>query len=299
MFGFTLFTSAKPTDRVFKYVNGRLRKEGQGLTLLCGPRTTVVSVPTTMQSIFFTFTELTSDSQQVTVQGQLDALYLPAMIRERHDFTVQPSTGRYLTDGPDKANDDATRLLQTYIRQEIAGRSLAQALASASDVQSRVSVRLRERTEAFAALGFQIQELYVTSVEPTNLDLKRALEAEARERMLASADRAVADRRKASAENDRQLQTYEAETNLLMEQKKSELIEVRTANQLAEAKARAESSQMELAVFEKADPRTLLAMGIREMGHGRIGQVNFTPEFMSLVTQAVAKKSDANGRGEG
>ncbi|MDP3771246.1 MAG: hypothetical protein Q8R16_03025, partial [bacterium] len=115
----------------------------------------------------------------------------------------------------------------------------------------------------------------------------RALEAKAREEMLADADRALAERRMDAAKSDRGLKEYEAETAEGLERRRAALVEARNANVVAEAQADATAIAKRLEPYEKVDARLVFALGIRELGmSGRVGQVNFTPEFLAAIQNA-------------
>lgn len=292
MFGFSLFTAAQPTDRVFKFVNGRLVREGDGVVLLCGPRTTVAVVPTTVQPITFTFRELTSDGQQVVVQGQVFAKLIPDAARQRHDFSVVVYSGAYRSKPLEAVREDVARVLQTMVRPELAALTLKDALVSAGVLQQKVLAEAKRQAATFATLAVTLQDVFITSVEPGNLDLKKAMEAETRERLLAGADKAMADRRMANAENDRQLKEYEGATALQMEQGRSKLVAVEIENQLSKAKADAASADHVLSIYKNVEPRVLMALGIKEMASGNVGQVNFTPEFLTLVAQGLQQSQN-------
>src|SRR5436309_5485746 len=107
MFG---YLKASPTTHVLHYQNGRLRREGPGLTFLYfRPSSTIVAVPLESTGVPFVFNEITSDFQAVTLQGQLtyrvaDPHRLAALL----DYSLQ-SNGRYGSDDPDKLDE---RLVQ-------------------------------------------------------------------------------------------------------------------------------------------------------------------------------------------
>ena len=71
MLGVRYFKAA-PTTYVLQYVNGRVKREGTGLSFFYfAPTTTLVAVPVGSTDVPFIFNEITSDFQPVTVQGHL------------------------------------------------------------------------------------------------------------------------------------------------------------------------------------------------------------------------------------
>jgi len=274
---FSLY-KAGPADYAIKFVNGTRRTEGTGRTFVVGPRTTIMRVPTTDRLVSFQFTELTSDGQEILVQGELQIKLDREAILARKDFSVDPHTNLYLSDDPRRVEDEARAALQAFVRRDVATRDLRSNLTARADLESEVRQEVEEQSGIFTDLGFTVVTLFVSDVRPSNRDLTRALEAEARERMLADADKAVADRRKDAARNERALKEYEAETALHMERERANLVTARNENRLAEAEANAEATRRELAPFKDVDGITLFALGIRE---GKVREITVTPEVLA------------------
>lgn len=295
-FPFTLFKGA-PTDYIVKYVSGVKRKEGRGGIFFVGPRTTIARVPTTDVAVPFAFIELTADGQQVTVQGEMQVRYLVDRILSRRDFTVDPHFGVYTSRDPEKVAEEAVHTLQTFVRGEIGAKTLKEMLVAAAVLKDAVFAAITANADPWKAVGIEVVSLFITGVAPANLDLKKALEAEAREKMLATADKAVADRRRAAAESDRGLKEYEAETARTLEERRAQLVKVRNANTVAEAEADAKAIDERLRPYRSMDAGTLLALGINEMGKsGRVGTFNVTPDLLSAVTAAAVKNGATHGK---
>src|ERR1700730_1210753 len=71
MLGFR-FIKTQPTQYVIQYRNGQPKREGSGLAFwYFAPTTSTVVVPTASVNEPFIFEEVTSDFQEVTVQGQI------------------------------------------------------------------------------------------------------------------------------------------------------------------------------------------------------------------------------------
>src|SRR5438552_10209175 len=98
MFGIS-YRKANPTDYVLHFSQGKLTREGAGLSFFYfGPASSIVSVPLASSNIPFAFNEPTADFQTLTVQGQMtyrimDAKRAAAML----DFTLD-ARGRYISD---------------------------------------------------------------------------------------------------------------------------------------------------------------------------------------------------------
>ncbi len=102
MFGLK-FIKTQPNQYVIVFRNGRPRRQGAGLSILYfAPTSSLVVVPTASVNEPFIFTEVTSDYQEITVQGQViyrvaDPLRTATLI----NFTLD-SKGRYASEDPEK-----------------------------------------------------------------------------------------------------------------------------------------------------------------------------------------------------
>jgi hypothetical protein len=66
------YMKATPTTYVLQFKNGRLRREGSGVSFFYyAPTTTLVTVPLESADVPFAFQETTADFQTVALQGQL------------------------------------------------------------------------------------------------------------------------------------------------------------------------------------------------------------------------------------
>jgi hypothetical protein len=71
MFGIR-YLKTEPTTFVIQYVNGKVRREGVGLSFFYyEPITSIVTVPVASTDAPFIFNEVTADFQSISVQGQL------------------------------------------------------------------------------------------------------------------------------------------------------------------------------------------------------------------------------------
>lgn len=287
-FPFTFYT-ATPAFHLVKSVAGEKRSDGRGKTYLVGPRTAIARVPISEASVPFSLTELTSDGQQVVVTGEARVRLVPERIVDRLDFSVDPWEDTYLAeeDPEQQAYEEVRHALRGIVRAEIRGKALKEAIAAAAELEDAVRAKIRADAQAFTDIGIAVSDFHVSDVAPANLDLKKALEAEARERMLANADKAVAERRMDAATNDRRLKDYEAETAEQLERKRAALIEARNANVLKEAEADRKATEDRLAAYSGTDAAKLLSLAMQEFAKaGKVGQLTITPDFLSAVAAA-------------
>jgi len=285
MLGVKYFRHAGPNDHVARYVNGRLRSQGRGLSFWVGPRTTIAIVPASVQAIPFIFVERTSDDQDVSVAGELRLTIDPPKALDLYDLSVDSGTGRYRKDGLDKAHDHARASLRPLVRALVNESTISQALRGVKVIAEAVAERLGEGRAEFERLGFQVQAVSIDEIKSQNQKLADAIGAIERERSLARADKAVADRRMDSAKNEREIQRYESETALQLEKDRSRLIEAQSENTVAQAQAESEATRRRLDPYREARPEILLALAIERMAQGSIGQVNLTPELLAAVSR--------------
>ncbi len=123
-------------------------------------------------------------------------------------------------------------------------------------------------------LGVEPLSFVVLSVKPTP-EMARALEAEAREGLQREADRAIYERRNTAVEQERRIKESELATEVALEERRKSLIELRTANEKAEADARAYALEATLKPAQGVDWKTLLAFGA----------MNLSPDLLEALTR--------------
>ncbi len=84
------FIKVPPTTYVLHYQNGKIKREGAGLSFFYwAPTSTIVAVPLASADVPFVFQETTSDFQSVTIQGQLTYRVAdPKRLASLLDFTL-------------------------------------------------------------------------------------------------------------------------------------------------------------------------------------------------------------------
>src|SRR3954452_5245496 len=189
MFGMRYYKAA-PTTYVMQHAGGRVKREGAGLSFYYfAPWTTLVAVPVGSTDVPFIFQETAADFQEVTVQGHLtyrvrDARQLARLL----DYRVTPA-GEYVTDDPEKLPGRITYAAQNAVRAEVQARPLRAVLLEADAIAARVQQVLAS-SPALLALGADVLGFSVLAIKPVP-ETSKALEAEARERLLREADDAI------------------------------------------------------------------------------------------------------------
>jgi regulator of protease activity HflC (stomatin/prohibitin superfamily) len=290
------YFKGQPTDYIVRHSAGRLLSEGLGLAFYYWRfDTQVVAVPTQSQDASFVFNELTSDYQEVTLQGQVTFRIQDAPLAARlFNFTIDPVSYKYLNDDHEKVGRRVVNLVQIATRAEIIKRTLPEALQDVSLLAGVVATQLRSDS-ALGQMGIELLTVDFLSVRPTP-EVAKALEAELRESLLRKADEAIYARRAAAVDEERNIKEKELASDMALEEKRQGLISLQGTNLLREAenqaqaravnaKAESEAAQMQLAVYRDLEPRALLAHALRELGANarNIGNLTITTELLASV----------------
>lgn len=310
------FVKAPPTRYVIHHQNGRVRREGAGLSFFYyAPTSTIVSVPLNSADVPFAFPEVTADFQEVTLQGQLTyRIRDPQRAAAMLDFTIS-ALGKPASDDPAKLPERLVQEAQTRTRAVVQRMPLREALVSSETIVAEVLAALRA-SESVAMLGAEILGLVLVSIRPAP-EMARALEAESREALQRRADEAIYERRNAAVESERRIRESELNTEIAVQEKqrqiretqvaadiaverqRSDLIDTRVQNDRKDADARAYSLEAVLAPLRQTDWRILMASGIgggtdaRQMialafrdladNAGKIGELNISPDLLRTL----------------
>lgn len=188
----------KPSEYVIKHVRGRTVKEGRGISFLYfGSTTSVVSVPLSTSKVGFRFSETTIDFQTVTVDAH--AAYRisePTKTAALLDYTIDPRTREYTTDGPAKLDGHVTSAVQEAMRTDIQRLRLEDVLRRRAVLMKATMTRLRQ-SQDLELLGVDVLRVFVKSVKPTP-EIAKAFEEDYRESLAMKAERAVFEKRMAA-----------------------------------------------------------------------------------------------------
>lgn len=224
MFGIR-FIKVQPTTHVIQYVSGEVRRAGTGLAFFYyEPTTSLVAVPLASTDVPFIFNELTRDFQEVTIQGQVAyRISEPERIAALLNFTLDSTGRRYVSTDPEELPQRVINQVKVLTRKEVQNLSLREALRSSDQLVERVTAELRTARE-IVSLGLDILGVSILAVKPTP-ETARALEAEARERLLREADEAIYSRRNAAVEQERSIKENELNTEVAVENKRRQIRE--------------------------------------------------------------------------
>ncbi len=282
------FYRGQPTDYVLEFRNGRVRRAGPGLAFFYWvPTTTIAALPTTTADVPFILNETTGNFQAVTVQGQLTyRIADPRTMAGILNFTVHPRTRAYLSTDPEKLDQRIVNAIQAHLRAELSQLPLDEALRRSAAIGGAVLAKVRADA-SLAAMGVECLNLFLTAIKPAP-EMAKALEAEYREGLQQRADQAIYARRAAAVEQERRIKENELNTQLLLEQRRQELVDLEGQNSNKQAEYNARSNDLWLEPWRQTDPRVLLGLGFKLLGEnaGRIGNLTITPDLLSTILEA-------------
>ncbi len=245
MLGFN-FIKVDPSTYLIKYRNGKIVKEGAGISLFYHAlSTSLVSVPIGSDDVLFMFSELTKDFQEVTVQGQITCKVVDAhALTKMLNYSLN-AKGEYVSEDYKKLPKRIINLVQVSIRKELSELNLKEAISSAETIANTIKAELSS-SSVLTSLGLKIMDLSIVAVKP-NQETSRALEAETREVLLRQADEAIYLRRNAAIEQERIIKENELRTEIAVEEKKREIMEKKLDSERAEQEKRQQMQEEEMA----------------------------------------------------
>lgn len=295
MFGIR-FIKAQPTTYLIQFRNGRIVREGVGLSFFYwSPKSSLVAIDLAEVDVPFIFNETTADYQEISIQGQVVYRVTdPPRLSRMINFTLRSKGKGYATEDPEKLPQRLINQIQVLMRAGILKLSLKDALRTGDTMVDDLKAALAG-SQIVAQLGIQILDLVFLALKP-NPETARALEAEAREEILQRADEAIYTRRNASVEQERAIRENELNTEVAVENKKRqireakidadravqqkrqvikeetlqgqialeeknrELVDLSVENSRKQADAQAYGMNAVMASFQQVDPRTMQAL---------------------------------------
>ncbi|MNH91005.1 SPFH domain / Band 7 family protein [compost metagenome] len=224
MFGYK-FVKFQPSEYVMKVRNGKIVREGVGLSFYYyAPTTSVVVVPVSSIDVPFMFEEITCDYQTVTVQGQLTYRIMDyKKITQILNYTYNLRKNNYISDDPARLAQRVINIAKVLTKKHLEQMPLKEAIQASERLAQNVTREIRTHEE-IEKLGIELMGLSILAILP-NRETIRALEAQAREEILRNADEALYERRNASIEQERRVKENELNTEIAVETKKRQIRE--------------------------------------------------------------------------
>jgi hypothetical protein len=315
------YLKSSPTIFSLLFRNGRVIRKGPGLSLFFfAPSTTVVQVTMSSVDVPFVFEETSQDFQDVTIQGQLTYRVIePEKLAALMNFEVNRH-GRYVSDDPEKLQERLIQIAQVRAHAFAQKNSLEILLNSAAELGEDLQIGVRE-SEVTKMLGLELISLFVLSVKSTP-EMSKAMQADAREKLLLKADEAVFARRNTAiglersikenelnterviAEKQRQVREANMMADIAIETKKAELVDQQVSNQRKLAAVQSESVKgildaMQgsdwktiLTAFGRGDSKQVMAMAFQQLAENadKIGRLDISPDLLKALVETPAGK---------
>ena len=285
------YYKGEPNAYVLSHRNGELIKHGAGINFWYLPRTTTIAtIPISSQDSPFIFNETTANYQEISIQGNLTyRLADPEELAKRLDFTVHPKTKRYLSEDPEHLIERLVNSVQAHLRSEINSLGLEEALTTIKDLAKKVENEIRNSNE-LKDLSIELEGLHFTSVKATP-EMQKALEADYRESLHKRADQAIYARRKSAVDEERKIRESEMNTDVELENRRKDLVDMQARNSLTLAEADAKAEELKLEPYGELPPQALVGLALKEWAAnaGRIDNLSITPDLLSKVVSFVAE----------
>lgn len=244
---------------VIKYTNGKVDKEGRGLSFFYyAPTTSISAVPIGSNNLPFIFNETTKDYQTVTIQGQITyKIGDPKQLADVLDFTVN-GNGVYKKDDTEKLNQTIVNESQTATSSFIHQLGLKEAIRAAKSIEAKITDGL-SNSQAIKLLGIEILSINILAIKATP-EMERALETETRESLQQEADQAIYARRNFAVEQERKIKESELNTEIAIEEKNKQIAEkqAETEVQKSESQLKLREMKMQADITIEDQRKTLL-----------------------------------------
>ncbi len=286
------YFKGEPTQYVIVYDNGEIVRHGAGLALWFAPhRTSIAAVPLVSQDTPFVFTETTANFQEITIQGSLTyRLAKPLEIARAFDFTVERKSGRFRLDDHRKPAERLIAAVQTHTRGRVNELPLEDALVRVKDLAELVAERVASEVD-LQPLGIELERLHFTNVAAAP-EMRKALEADYREGLQRRADQAIYARRAAAVAEERKIKQSELDTEVELEERRRELVEMQAANRLRLAEADARADELKLDPYARMPAQALLGLALKEWAAnaGNIANLSITPDHLNQLVAWVGSQ---------
>ncbi len=268
---------------VVHYKNGKIKNEGRGLSFYYySPNSSIVAIPFGTDDVQFIFNEVTSDFQDVSIQGQITYKVInPKQLAESLDFTVDVR-GKYKTNDKEKLSQRLINEAQTATSSFIKSLNIKVAIRSATEVQDFI-IKGLQASKAVQMLGIEPLSVSILGIKPTPV-MSKALEAQTREALQQEADKAIYDRRNFAVEQERKIKESELSTEIAVEEKKKQISEKKMESEVLKTENERKLREMGIDADSSAAVKKAEADFIAEENNRKLRQLK-TETDISIETQ--------------
>ncbi|MDH5403168.1 MAG: SPFH domain-containing protein [Candidatus Heimdallarchaeota archaeon] len=274
-----------PSKFIIKYVSGKIKKQGYGISFMYWKHNaSIIAIPATTIDSHFIFNEITKNFQTISLQGHFTyKINDPSRMNTLLNFQIDPESDNYKSEDPEKLELRIKNVVQMKTRSEIKKLDLEEALAINTYLADTV-IEYVKNADLLEEMGAEVLSITFNSIKPTP-EIAKALEAEYREGLQEKADKSIYARRASAVEQERKIRENELNTDIALEKQKEELVQLNGENIIKEADFKSKAKNLEMQVFEKIDPRLLLALSMNELSSNasKIGNLTITSEMLSSL----------------
>ena len=305
----------QPNEYVLVMKNGKVIKQGVGLSFFCNTLSTGMSVvPTVSFDTFFAFDDvLTSDFQGINIQGDISYIirdYEKVARMIDFSYTGEAEYDEKKVEAKQVMGKRITNLAKTSASKFVNARDVKAVIHAQEELATFLSEEMTSN-EAIKELGLDVVTVSILAVSPS-LETKRALESATREQILQQQDNAIYKRRNAAIEQERIVKENELNTEIIVAEKEHENQMLRQKNALEEvelesklrkeqADAKAYANEVVLKALESVDKEVLLAILLSGMDSktliakafnslaentDKIGNLNISPDLLEILTSS-------------
>jgi len=279
------YFKGEPSQFIIKYTSGKIKKAGRGLSFFfLRYHTNIASIPAMTLDSHFVFNEITTDSQEVTLQGYfVYKIKDPKKMANILDYSIDPDSRAYKSDDPEKLDLRIKNVIQMYTKEAVLKMKLEEAIIVSEDLAKSVLEKAKDEP-IFNEMGASLLNLTFNSIRPKP-EIGKALEAEYRESLQMKADEAIYARRAAAVEQERKIKENQLATDITLAEKRQNLIELEGENTLKEAQYRSEATEKALKPYLAIDSKQLLALAMKDLAKNanKIGNLTITSEILSQL----------------
>lgn len=284
MMGLNYF-KAEPTEFVRMTSGGKEKRKGTGIAGIYMPmRTSIEMVSVTVNDDPFTFSEISSDNQELTFNGGfVYQITEPELVMQKYNFSIDPKTKMYLNEDGMQISDHMLQLVRTNTRKIVESKPLEDLLVMSEELAGTVTQYVQE-SDTLTDMGVTFDSVYINAMKPKP-EISKALEAEYRESLLQRSDEAIYSRRAMAVEKERAIQENEMQNQIELEEKRTEFVDLEGANKLKDAQYKADAMKKEFEAYNGMDAAILTAHGMYNLGKNahRIENLTITPELLAGI----------------
>lgn len=262
----------QPNEYVLVMKNGKVIRQGIGLSFFCNTLNTGMSVvPTVSFDTFFAFNDvLTSDFQRINIQGDISyIIHDYEKVAGMIDFSYTSESGYEgkKVEAKQVMGKRITNLAKTSVSKFVNARDVKAVIHAQEKLAAFLSEEMTSN-EAIKELGLEVVTVSILAVSPS-LETQKALESATREQILQQQDNAIYKRRNAAIEQERIVKENELNTEIKVAEKEHENQMLRQKNALEEvelesklrkeqADTKAYANEVVLKALESVDKEVLL-----------------------------------------